>query len=103
MKFSYQARTEKGDIRTGIIEASSREAALAILQKHKIFVTFLEEVGARPFYAKKIELFGRISRKDIVAFSRQLSLMFKSRISLLESLQTLANQTKNKNFREKIW
>jgi type IV pilus assembly protein PilC len=102
MKFNYQARTPKGEIQTGTVEASSQEAALALLQKHKLFITFLSKAEARPFYARKVKLFERVSKKDMVTFSRQLSLMFKSKIPLVEALQVLAGQTKKLSFREKI-
>jgi len=101
MKFNYQARTQEGQIQTGVIEASSREAALLLLQKYGLYVTFLE-VTKVSFYAKKIEIFQRISNKDVVVFSRQLAIMFKSNVPVVEALQTLAEQTKNQNFKEKI-
>lgn len=101
MKFNYQTRTKEGEIQTGIVEAASKEAALNLLYKHGLYVTFLEE-AALPIYAKRIKIFERISRKDIVLFSRQLSIMFKSEISLVEALGTLANQAKNSDFKEKI-
>jgi len=102
MKFNYQARTKKGEIQAGVIEASSREAAVSILQKYGLYVTILEETEEVPFYVRKIEFFGRISQKDLVLFSRQLSIMFGSKVTLVESLRTLASQTKNSDFREKI-
>jgi len=103
MKFNYQARSKKGEAQTGTVEASSREAALALLQKHRLFVTFLEKAEeAQPFYVKKIKLFERISKKDIVNFSRQLSLMFKAKIPLVQALRSIAEQTKNPSFKEKI-
>jgi len=102
MRFNYQARTRKGEIQTGQVEASSREAALNLLQKYGLVVTLLEEAEKVPFYARKITLFERISKKDLVNFSRQLSLMFKSRIPLVQALQTISQQTKNPSFREKI-
>jgi len=102
MKFNYQARDKRGEIQTGTVEASSSEAAIALLQKNRLFVTFLEAAEAKPFYAKKIKLFERISKKDIVNFSRQLALMFKSKIPLLQALQSIAGQTKNPGLREKI-
>ena len=103
MKFNYQARSAKGEVQTGTVEASSREAALALLQRNRMFVTFLEKAeAAQFFYAKKIKLFGRVSKKDIVNFSRQLALMFKSKIPLVSSLRSIAEQTKSPGFREKI-
>ena len=101
MKFNYQARTKAGEIQPGIVEASSREAAVNVLRSHGLYVTLLEEVSP-PFYARKIKIFERIPRKEIVAFSRQLSIMFKSEIPLIEILNTLAKQTRNLSLREKI-
>ena len=103
MKFNYQARSKKGEVQTGVVEASSREAALTLLQRHRFFVTFLEEAeSGGPIWAKKIKLFERVSQKDIINFSRQLSLMFKSKIPLVQSLRSIAEQTKSRGFKEKI-
>lgn len=101
MKFNYQARTKEGEVQVGVVEASSRETAFSLLQKHGFYVTYLEEAKA-PFYAQKIELFSRISARDIVLFSRQLSMMFNSKIPLMEALKVLSGQTENLQLREKI-
>ena len=101
MKFNYQARTKTGEVQSGIVDASSKEAAITLLKSHQLFVTVLEET-ALPFYVKKIKLFEKISRKEIVAFSRQLAIMFKSEIPLIEILQTLSKQAENLALREKI-
>ena len=101
MRFNYQARTQKGDIYTGSIEASNQEFAAALLRERGLFATFLEE-AVPSVYARKIDFFDRITRKDIVMFSRQLAIMFKSKISLVESLRVLASQTKKANLKEKL-
>lgn len=101
MRFNYQARTKSGDIQSGTIEASTREAAFNLLKSYNLYLTALEEV-APPFYARKIRFFERISKKEIVVLSRQLAIMFKSEIPLIEILQTLAKQTGNPSLREKI-
>lgn len=102
MKFNYQARTKEGQIQTGTVEASSQEAALRILEKYGLYVTLLEEVETLPFLFRRVKIFERVSRKEIVAFSRQIALMFSAKISIVEALYTLSRQTKNQNFREKI-
>jgi len=102
MKFSYQARTKSGDVQTGVVEAFSKEIALSLLQKHGLFVTSLEEITTGPFYIRKIKLFQGISRKDKAIFSRQLSIMFKSKVPLTEALRVMITQTENPNFQEKI-
>jgi len=103
MKFNYQARDQKGQVQSGVVEASSREAAINLLQKHGLYVTILEEAAAPPIYAKRIKIFERVSDKELVLFSRQLSILFKSKVSLVESLQVLAVQNENASFREKIF
>jgi len=102
MKFEYQARTKTGEVQSGTVEAASQEAALVLLQKYGLFITALEEVKPSPLFAKKIRLFGGISKKDRVIFSRQLSIMFKSRVPLVEALRVLVGQTANSLFQEKI-
>jgi len=102
VKFNYQARTKEGQIQAGEVEASSRAAALELLEKYGLFVTFLEETEAVPVFFKKVKIFKRISRGEIVAFSRQLAIMFRSKIPIVEIFYTLARQTKNLTFQEKI-
>lgn len=101
MKFNYQARNQKGEIEAGSIEASSKEAAVSLLRRRDIFVTFLEREQI-PVYARKITLFERVTTQDLSLFSRQLAIMFKSKVPLIESLESLAVQMGNINFREKI-
>jgi len=103
MKFNYLARTPEGQIQSGVVEASSREAALSLLQTHGLYVTLLEEEKKPPILTKRIRIFQRVSRKDIVLFSRQLAILFKSNVPVVESLQTLANQTKKQSFKETIF
>ncbi|MBU0476415.1 type II secretion system F family protein, partial [Patescibacteria group bacterium] len=104
MKFNYQARTKDGQTQSGVVEASSREAALSILQRYGVYVTFLEEEDVSSFIlGRRIKIFERISRKDVVMFSRQLAIMSKSNVPLVEALSSLASQTKNQNFKEKIF
>lgn len=102
MKYNYQARTKTGEVRSGTVEASSKEAVLALLQKQDLFVTLIEETGRTPIYARSIKFFNRISKKEIVSFFRQLAIMFESKVSLSESLRVLAKQSQNPTFKEKL-
>lgn len=100
MKFNYKARTKDGQIQTGDIEASSREGALKLLQDHDFFVTELKE-EQEPFW-KQIKLFQGVELKELSSFSRQLSMMFDAKVSLVESLKVLGEQLKNPLFKEKV-
>jgi len=101
MKFNYQARTKEGEIKSGVVEASNREAAFTVLKSYGFFVTVLEEIEI-PFYAQKVKFLERVTRKDVVVFSRQLSIMIKSKVPIVETLRTIAKQMRKLSFKEKI-
>jgi len=102
MKYIYQARSKEGKIETGTVEASSKEAAALLLQKYNIFVTSLREQALLISRVENISFFHRVSKKDLAIFSRQLSVMLRSRVPVTQSLKSLAVQTKNPSFKEKI-
>ena len=102
MKFNYQARVKTGEIQSGVVEASSKEAAFDALRNYGLYVTFIEE-AKMPFYARDFKFLERTTKKDIVIFSRQLAIMFKSKVPLIEILMTLGKQVKGASFKEKIF
>ncbi|PIS35766.1 MAG: hypothetical protein COT36_00880 [Parcubacteria group bacterium CG08_land_8_20_14_0_20_38_56] len=106
MKFEYQARTPKGTVQSGIVEVSSQEAAIDILQRHNLIVTSLREIEEAPSFFKKLEIpliTKKVSLRDVSIFSRQLAILFVSEVPLVESLRTMGNQVGNSRFREKIF
>ena len=68
MKFNYQARSKEGKVQTGVVEASSREAAFNVLKGHGLYVTALEGLADTPFYARQMNFFSKTSKKDVVYF-----------------------------------
>ena len=103
MKFNYQARTKKGEIQTGVVEAGSHEAAIDTLQRHDLVVVFLEELSEVPFYTRSLRVLQRIKPKDITIFYRQLAILFEANVSPLDSLKILGDQSKNSVFRDLIF
>jgi type IV pilus assembly protein PilC len=99
MKFLYQARTKEGELKSGTIEASSKEVAFSLLQKLGYYVTYLEEEKP-PIYAREMKIFRRISLKELFVFSHQFALMLNSRVPIVESLIALAVQIKNPELKE---
>lgn len=102
MKYTYKARTKEGKIEVGTIEAYSQEAAVNLLQKYNIFVTSLDEEKVGKLFFKNIRFEGSVSRKDLMIFFRQLSVMLESRVPVVQSLLSLASQTHKSNFKEVI-
>lgn len=101
--FKYSARTQGGEIQTGTVEAGSQEAAIEILQQHRLIITGLLEAKeaswGRVFPQK---LFERITRRDLFIFSRQLAVLFAAYVPLLEALTAIADQTPNGLFARTI-
>jgi len=102
MKLNYQARTKEGLIQVGVIEASSRREAVTLLQKEGLFVTNLETIESKPFVFSQIDFFSKANKKDVMMFCRQLSIMLKSGVTLIDSLKSLAIQTEKAKFRDQI-
>ena len=101
MRYKYKARTKEGRLQKGMIEASSRKDALAVLEKHGLYTTSLKEAEGVGILEKKL-IFRKVSSSDLVAFTRQLSVMLKSAISPVEALRAQVSQIENPDFREKI-
>lgn len=102
MKFTYKARTKDGKIEEGSIEAYSRDAAINILQKYEIFITSLDEFKEKPSFLKIVIFQRKPSKKDLAIFFRQLSVMMEARVPVMQSLTSLATETKGANLKETI-
>ena len=103
MKFLYQSRTKQGEEKKGIIEADSKKTALETLEKYGFFVTSLKEENQQRLKKNiniKIPFIKEVPQKEIVAFTRQLSVMLKSAIPPLQAIKAQSNQMKNQKFRE---
>jgi type IV pilus assembly protein PilC len=101
MKFNYQARSEDGQIQSGVVEARDLDDAVAVLQKHGLYVSFIDEEKVS-VYEKEISFFEKIAKKDIVLFSRQMAIMFKAGVPIVESLKSIGEQTNKQKFKEQI-
>ncbi len=99
MRFTYQARTKTGEIKTGEIEAFSREAAIEILQRSGLFPTRVEELK-KPFYKRGFLLFGKISLIDLATAFRGLAALLRSGVPILDALNSVAKETSNENLKD---
>ncbi len=102
MKYIYQARSKEGKLETGTVEASTKEAAALLLQKYSIFATSIKEESPLIFKVENLSFLGKVSKKDLAIFSRQLAVMMQSRVPVTQALKNLAVQQKNPGFKEKI-
>lgn len=94
-QFKYHAQTERGTNTSGTLEATSREAALEVLHKQKLKPLSIDEVKTGGF-SLNMKIGGNtVKSKDLVIFTRQLSVMVSAGVPLMRALTTLAEQTES--------
>ncbi len=103
MKFSYKARTKEGELQVGNVEAASKEAGLAILLSHGLFILSLEPVVENTWGSKILEFFKRVKVQDLMIFTRQFATLLASQVPLSDSLASLYRQTAKPVLKEAIY
>ena len=102
MKLYYKAVTSKGESIDGLIEARDpNEAAAYLRSKGLTPIKIIKREKSKlenliPFMNNKVRA------KDVVSFTRQLSAMLSSGLTLLRSLEILKNQVGNRGMAEVI-
>lgn len=124
--FSYTGVKDNRKVR-GIIESFSKSDAIQKLKSEGIIIIKISETSKKTLTSKNgsnqqasknqipldilsrlkniqnsVSLFSRISLRDIAVFSRQISSLLKAGMSLTDSLDTVAKQTKKLNFKQLI-
>lgn len=98
LTFQYVARDPaSGQKISSIVEAESEQAAAKLLQSQGLapLELKLKQEGSGGFIDR---LTHRITTKDKVLFSRQLSTLINAGLPLVQSLHNVSNQTQNKSF-----
>lgn len=106
MKFIYTCKNQAGEVQNGTIEAPDETTAAKSLQMDNLFVLDIKKASANlPGISKQIEipfLGGRVSLKDKIIFTKQLAMMIKSGLPLIDAFSALEEQTENRFFSKVI-
>lgn len=102
MKLTYKATTQQGKIQQGIIEAKDVKDAVVYLRSHGLFPIRVEVQRNDAFIEKILGFFNRVTTGDVIFFTRQLSSMLQSGLTLMDSLRVLEEQTQNPNLKQLI-
>ncbi|MEK7181241.1 MAG: type II secretion system F family protein [Patescibacteria group bacterium] len=100
MKYKYQARTKEGELQVGYIDAPSKDMAVNVLASHNLFILSMESAGQKNIFDRFSSYFGRVKRKDMVIFTRQLATLLEARLPLNSALKTLYEQTSHPTLKE---
>ena len=95
MNFKYQAITNTGEKREGVIEAVNKDLAIAGLQRRGLIVTTIKyEKEQKKWF--ELSIYEKIPMKSVVILSRQISTLFDAQVSALKAFSLLADNTENK-------
>jgi type IV pilus assembly protein PilC len=98
--YTWKGKNRYGDVVTGDRVASSVDELARVLQKEQISVINISSkrmAPAIPFLKRE-----KVRLKELAVYSRQLSVLIDAELPLIQSLNILAEQQKNKYFRKVI-
>lgn len=105
MVFAYKVRTAKGGTLEGTLEANDQRGAVERLRAQQYIVLEIKQQQANAF----IELLNSVnpfkpkaSPKDVVIFSRQLSVMINAGIPIVQAMSIIGDQIENPYFKAVI-
>jgi general secretion pathway protein F len=105
--YTYSALTERGRTTKGVINADSPRAARSKLRQSGLFATDLTESAATEVLEEKksvasLSLFRRVSPQDLTIMTRQLATLLNARLTIVDALTALIEQTENSNLRKTL-
>ena len=93
--FQYQAKSRTGELQVGLLEAETLAAARQDLRGRGLFPMSVTKAGSE----RRIKTAGsnkRVSKRDLMLMTTQLSIMQKSGVDLAESIKNVSRQVSNK-------
>ena len=96
MEYSYKG-IQNGTTVDGVIEAESEEKALSYLRSSNLTILKIS-AKSKPITDSFGSMFSKVKFTDIVDFTRQLSIMLTSGLTLIDSLDILKRQSENPAF-----
>lgn len=99
MLFVYKAINRNGEREEGEVEAFNRDVAIRILQTRGLAVSSVKDKNEDDDILKKIPFLNRVSNKDVVILSRQMSTLFESQVSALKIFKLIGTEAENPTLR----
>ncbi len=97
MIFNYEAITSTGEKKVGTIETTSKDLAIAAIQRRGLILSSIgETVPKKSIFSMSFFNTGSVPMKDVVIMSRQMSTLFESQVAALKAFNLLAENTENK-------
>lgn len=99
-KFKYRAMGSEGNKITGDYEAASKDEVIAMITSNGYYPLMVQQIEE----STKIELnlFAKVTTKDIAIFCRQLYTMLDAGVSINKALNIMSGQIENKLLKEAV-
>jgi type II secretory pathway component PulF len=97
-KFSYLAKSQDGKSRQGFINAVNEDIALTDLQSKGLIVISLKNTNSQSLFKQDLEIFNRVSERELVIFSRIMATFLEVQIPLIEALSLIRQQNKKNKY-----
>ena len=103
-KFLYEVKKSPTEIVKGVLVADTKNAAIQKMDRLGYCVVSIDEEGvvSTDTVDKKPRFFDRVNLKNVTNFTRQLSDLLESGLTIVKALDILRNQTENKRLKNII-
>ncbi|HSD98892.1 MAG TPA: type II secretion system F family protein [Patescibacteria group bacterium] len=98
MKIQYRATNKEGKVTQGVLEAKDVNEAVGFLRTNGMLPLSVREMTSQGFSFSA--LFQKSSTQDLVLFTRQLSSILSSGLTLMQALNILKEQVQNPQMKQ---
>ncbi|AGK98210.1 type II secretion system F family protein [Clostridium pasteurianum] len=95
--FQYEAKTTKGNIIKGKIDAVGEEAIIEILRRKDYYPIKIAEY--KEGFNVNLSEYQKVPMKDIAIFARQFAVVLEAGITILRAIEILKEQSENKKLK----
>src|SRR3989338_9423954 len=102
MLFVYKTINKKGERGEGSMEASKMDSAIVALQAKGLAVLSIKPKEESDDIFRKIPFFNKVSNKEVVILSRQMSTLFEAQVSALRVFKLIGTEAENITLRKHL-
>jgi type IV pilus assembly protein PilC len=98
--YTWKGKNKTGKMQEGTLTADTKDAVIALLRRQQIMVSAVTEKGKELAIPK---FGGGVGQKEIAIFTRQFSVMIDAGLPLVQCLEILGGQQKNRVFQKVLF
>ncbi|PIR86268.1 hypothetical protein COU13_01915 [Candidatus Kaiserbacteria bacterium CG10_big_fil_rev_8_21_14_0_10_43_70] len=100
--FEYKAIDGEGRERQGSIDAVNMDVAIAALQRRELVVSNIVPTKQQSLLSKRLDIFERVTNRDVVMLSRQITTLFEAQVSAMRAFRLLAAEARTPKLADKL-